>query len=406
MFILSDSAAAKEWLLQFGETERPVAAALINQILLVGADEFRRGLTELLDQILTERCQGRPLALYAEREVASKNGEILPIFGNPGERRATGLGAPPILFEPTLPEVGSEGAIASLITSYQRLNGDEVLNHPGPDRLRQACVGPIVIVADFIGSGKRVCDMLESFRAVRTIRSWRSYHCVDFFVVAYTGTQKGLRLVRKHPLRPQVLTVVGCPTVEQAFRGKQRDSVRRLCQTYPPGVLFPMGFGELSSLVAFEHGIPDNAPAILHSDHGGWTPLFPNRSSLAHASAFPASNREALITRAADMLRIRDAERYLADSRGQRWIQTMLVLAAIDEGMSTGDLISARTRVSLRTVNEILASTLITRWTSASGALTDLGRAELRNLRRRRARTPVLPTTLKPFYYPSQLRAR
>jgi hypothetical protein len=403
---LSDSAAAKAWLEQFGDAERPVAAALIDEILLVGADEFRRGLRQLLDQILLERRDGRPLALYAEREIQTQGARILPIFGMPNDRRVTGLGPAPVLFDPTAPQVGSEGAIATLLTSYQRLHSDDVLDHPGPDVLRGRRAGPIVIVADFIGSGMRVWEMLEAFRLVRTIRSWRSYRLVEFFVVAYTGTEKGLGFVRKHPLRPRVLTVAGCPTVEQAFRGNEGDAVRRLCLSYPPESMFPMGFGGSSSLVAFEHGIPDNAPAILHSDHGGWIPLFPNRSSLAIPAAFPASNREGVIARSNEMLRIRDAKIYLADSRGRRWIQTMLVLAAIGEGARTRELISARTRVSLRTVKETLEFTRITRWTSASGALTALGRAELKNLRRRRAKTPVLPTARKPFYYPTQLRAR
>ena len=406
MTFLSDSAAAKIWLHQFGDAERPVAAALVDEILLVGADEFRRGLKQLFDQIQSERRDGHPLALYAERKIEADEGKILPIFGRPGDRRATGLGPSPVLFDPTAPEVGSEGSIATLITSYQRLHGDHVLDHPGPDLLRGRRAGSIVIVADFIGSGMRVREMLEAFRLVRTVQSWRSYHLVDFFVVAYTGTEEGLRSVRKHPLRPRVLTVAGCPTVEQAFRGNQRDAVRRLCLAHPPGFMFPMGFGGSSSLVAFEHGIPDNAPAILHSDHGGWKPLFPNRSSLAILTAFPASNREGLIARSEEMLRILDAKRYLADSRAGRWIQTMMVLAAIDEGARTCDLISARTRVSLRTVKETLEFTRITRWTSASGALTTLGRAELQNLRRRRAKAPILPTARQPFYYPTQLRAR
>ena len=106
------------------------------------------------------------------------------------------------------------------------------------------------------------------------------------------------------------------------------------------------------------------------------------------------------------MLRVLDAQRYLADSRGRRWIQTMLVLAALDAGARTRELVSAQTRISLGTVDETLEFTRIARWTRENLALTPLGRAELQRLRRRRARTPVLPTERKPFYYPTQLRAR
>jgi hypothetical protein len=402
----SDSETARSWLNQFEDSDKPVATSLVDEILLVGADEFRRGLKQLLDVVLEQRRDERPLALYAEREAATEHGRILPIFAQAGQARASGTGPDPVPFDPDAPEVGSEGSIANLITSYRRLHDEAVLDHPGPDVLRERRAGPIVIVTDFIGSGNRVWEMLEAFRAVRTIRSWRSYHLIDFHVVAYSGTEEGLRRVRSSRLRPQVLTVVGCPTIDEAFRGDSRAAVRRLCLAYPPGFPFPFGFGESSALIAFEHGIPDNAPALLHSDFGGWRPLFPNRSALAGTADFPASNRENLVARAARMLRVRDAQRYLADTRGRRWIETMLVLAAIDEGARTRASISAATRISMRTVNETLEFTLIARWTNEHDALTALGRAELQRLRRRRARSPVLPSPGTPFYYPTQLRAR
>jgi len=401
----SENESTRPWLDQFSDAERPVASSLVDEILLVGADEFRRGLKQLLDVVLQQRRDERPLALYVEREVETEQGRILPIFGEPGEVRTTGAGPNPVPFDPNTPEVGSEGTVANLITGYQRLHGEAVLDHPGPDRLRSCRARSIVILTDFIGSGNRVWEMLEAFRAVRTIRSWRSYQLVDFHIVAYSGTEEGMRRVRSSRLRPHVLTVVGCPTIEQAFRGDRHAAMRRLCSTYPPSYPFPFGFGESSALIAFEHGIPDNAPAILHSDFGGWRPLFPNRSALAATATFPATNREELVARAARMLRVSNAQRYLADNRGRRWIQTMLVLAAIEEGARTRGSISARTRISIRTVDETLEFTRVARWTSGSDALTPLGRAELQRLRRRRARNPVLPTSLRPFYYPTQLRA-
>lgn len=84
----------------------------------------------------------------------------------------------------------------------------------------------------------------------------------------------------------------------------------------------------------------------------------------------------------------------------------MLVLAAIDGGARTAAAVSAQTWLHLLAVREILAFTQLARWTKNTGALTKLGRAELQRLRKRRARTPVLPKPNKPFYYPTQLRAR
>jgi hypothetical protein len=69
-------------------------------------------------------------------------------------------------------------------------------------------------------------------------------------------------------------------------------------------------------------------------------------------------------------------------------------------------MVSAQTRISLSTVDETLEFTRIAGWTKEQHALTQLGRAELQRLRRRRARMPVLPSKRKPFYYPTQLRTR
>lgn len=402
----SDSEAAQIWLAQFDPSERPVAISLLNEILLVGADELYNELKRLLDKVMETRKDTRTLALYAEREMLSDQGRILPMFGAPDEKRVTGHGPPPILFDSDNPEVGSEGPIANLITGFVRLHSDDVLDHPGPDLLRERRVGPIVIVTDFIGSGNRIWEMLEAFRAVKSVRSWHSFRLIEFFVIAYSGTTEGLRRVRGSRLRPNVLTVTGCPTVNEAFRGDAKDAVIDLCHSYPPKFPYPLGFGASSALIAFQHGIPDNAPALLHAEFEGWKPLFRNRSALASASDFPASNRGELAAKSEKMLKILDAQRFLADSRGRRWIQTMLVLAAIEAGSKSRDLISAQTRISLQTVDETLEFTRIARWTGERNALTLLGRAELQRLRRRRARSPVLPTERKPYYYPTQLRAR
>jgi hypothetical protein len=239
--------------------------------------------------------------------------------------------------------------------------------------LRRRKVGPIVIVADFIGSGQRVWEMLEAFRVVASVRSWRSYHLIDFYVVAYSGTEEGLRHVRSSRLRPKVLTVTGCPTIDTAFRKLARDAVRQLCRTYPPNHNKPLGYGWTGALIAFEHGVPNNVPPILHSGWGKWAPLFQRRSTIGAKGQFPT---------------------------------TMLVLAAIDAGARSHAQISAHSRIKLETVREITEFTEIARWTTRKFSLSTLGKSELQRLRRRRARNPVLPKPDKPFYYPTQLRAR
>lgn len=402
----SESEVAERWLDRFSGTDLEIATSIIDEVLLVSNGELTSGITRLFDKIQAEHASQGPLAFYAEREVEWDKSQVLPIFPGARNGRAVGKGPQPITFDPNRPEVGSEGLIANLITSYCRQHGRQMLNHPGPDLLRRRKAGPIVVVADFIGSGRRVWEMLEAFRAVASVRSWRSYHLIDFYVVAYSGTEEGLRHVRSSRLRPKVLTVTGCPTIDTAFRKPTRDAVRQLCRTYPPNHNRPLGYGWAGALIAFEHGVPNNAPPILHSGWGKWEPLFQRRSTIAAKGEFPSTNREELAARAEQLLRIRDAETYLSDSRGRRWIKTMLVLAAIEAGARSRAQISAHSRLKLEAVREIVDFTEIARWTTRKLTLSALGRSELRRLKRRRARSPVLPKPNKPFYYPTQLRAR
>ncbi len=405
----SDSAFASTWLDRFGEVERVTATRLVDEIMLVRRDELHRGLVEHLDAIMAGRADSaRPLALFAERAVTrGSDGEVAAFFPGGGEGRAAGAGVPAIA--PDDPEVGSEGSIANLITGYARLHRGSVLSHPGPDAMRDGRVGPIVIVTDFIGSGKRVKEMLEAFARVATIQSWRSYGYVEFHVVAYSGTVDGIATVRASRLRPRVSIVTGCPTVHDVFGGVELSQVLALCERHPGRQRFPLGFANGGALIAFAHGMPNNAPYILHSVKRGWEPLFRERSTLGADYDFPGDAAEQVRERAATLLRVNAARHRLDRPSGDRWIRTMLVLAAMEGGPSSAQTISAVSRVSLRRVEEITGYLAIARWASRRGrlfTLTDLGRRELQRLRRRRRREPVLPTREVPFYFPTQLRSR
>lgn len=410
---------ARDWLAQFSGAERPVAAQLADAVMLVNHDSLFRGLRMLLDETVANRREGdqdRPIALFAERAVETrdtKDGEyslarheVLPFFPGTDEGRATGAGMPPIVVDPADQEIGSEGAIANFITGYERLHRNRILSHPGPDAMRSRRVSHIVIVTDFIGSGKRVWEMLEAFWRVATIRSWHSYGMVRFAVVAYSGTEDGLKHARSHRSVPNVRVVHACPTINTAFVGAERDAVEGLCRAHPQKNRYPFGFGWAGALIAFSHGMPNNAPPILHSDRKGWVPLFRNRSAIGADMHFPPANADAVADRARTMLNIRTAERFLADPTWRRWVETMLVLTALNDGSRTAASASARTRLPLGDVEQILVFTRIAHWTSPRNALTVLGQRELRRLRLRRARTVVLPTEDLPYYYPSQLRAR
>jgi hypothetical protein len=83
----------------------------------------------------------------------------------------------------------------------------------------------------------------------------------------------------------------------------------------------------------------------------------------------------------------------------------MLVLAAAELGIKELGQISARTRRSVQEVRKLVLLAKRALWLRTTGSLTRLGRDELARLRKRRRRTPVVPTNESAFYYPTQLRA-
>ena len=133
----SESDIAERWLDRFSGTDREIATSVIDEVLLVSNGELTSGITRLFEKIQAEHGGQGPLAFYAEREVEWDKNQVLPIFPGARNGRAVGKGPQPIPFDPNRPEVGSEGLIANLITSYCRQHGRQMLNHPGPDLLLQ-----------------------------------------------------------------------------------------------------------------------------------------------------------------------------------------------------------------------------------------------------------------------------
>src|SRR5882757_7628355 len=118
---MSDASLAAKWLTQFGDAEREAAAALIDEMLLVNHDEFRRGIYALLDHVMESRTEsGPPVALFAERPVKKDqaDGTVSPIYPDSRRGRALGPGVEPITANPNDQLVGSEGIVANVITNY------------------------------------------------------------------------------------------------------------------------------------------------------------------------------------------------------------------------------------------------------------------------------------------------
>ena len=404
---LAEISGVQTWLEKFDGLEREAAIDLINEILLVNRDDFVNGLNSLLNKVVGEQNSPRQkVALYAERPIKKVFGRIPSFFPNSRNGRAKGTGIPPIVVDPRYQEVGSEGIVANVIKDYCNRNRKISFSHPGPNKLRSEKVRKIIILTDFIGSGQRLIQMLESFRYVATLRSWRSYDLIQFVVVAYSGTSEGISVVHSHKLRPEIRIIMGCPTIKNTFTGQRRKKIEELCRSYPKGHLQPLGYRESAALIAYAHGCPNNVPPILHSGKSGWEPLFEGRSTMNVTDAFLNNDEKNIITqRACYLLGIRDARERLDQHEDNRWITTMLILAAAKSGLHSLEDISSRTHIEIEIVNKFVLAAIKALWLDDNHRLTRLGNLELDRLRRRRQKKPVyVADDNNTFYYPTQLR--
>lgn len=399
-----------EWLAQFDTLDQSVASELLSEILLVDADELTTGLRQML-LTLAEEVEG-PIALYSERHIRRHLGKPNRLFTEQvkrGVRRAVGNGPPPVpAGRPYARETGSEGVIATLITGLARSSPKLFLDHPGPDQIRAKRAKAYVVVTDFIGSGRRCWDNLEAAWKVRSFKSWRSYGLLQFAVAAYSGTEAGVKTVADHRSRPKVLLRKGCPTVRILHPSLQKNLLR-LLEKYGPKPKTDdrtvYGYGDAGALIAFDHGMPNNAPLLLHTETPRWTPLFPRRSAALLTSARRASSRMEEIDRALSRLRekrLSVAPRF-ADI-GAHEQDRIVLLTALKRRPRTGTALSARTGLSIMEVELHLAAARSKGYIDGKMKLTQAAYDALEYLKTSDPPKAPLLKTIESLYVPLSMR--
>ena len=106
--------------------------------------------------------------------------------------------------------------------------------------------------------------------------------------------------------------------------------------------------------------------------------LFEGRSTSDIPDAFLPEGHEIafLDQQVRNLLPIRKARTLLVSYQNSRWVSTMLVLAAAEQGLRSGADISARTHLSLARVSDLVSLAEDARWLTDTGRLTYTGRYE------------------------------
>ena len=414
----SDSELAQAWISQFRNEDQPTAVELLDHLAFVPNETFLNGIQGLIRQLLAENNQ--KWGFYAERQVPRVNlsKRPKPIFDEALKRPHSAIGSGPSPLTPaTLPDsqVGSEGFIAQLLTSICRAFPDKAFNHPGPADIRKFRISNIAIVTDFIGSGDRIYSYLESFRMVRSVRSWFSLRYLRFHVIAYTAADYGRYRVSHHKFRPQIHLLSPCPTIYNQFEVKEdRLRIVDLCYNYDPrgkSIDMSLGYGGVAALIAFRHGVPNNVPRIFTTSSGPnlinrWVPLFRRRSTVHIQDQVWVQSEEQAVSEALQRLH---AQRMILHpwlkSANSAQKKLALVLSFLSKNIRTEERLSLKTGLPVPAVREAMARALQLNWVNDVMRLTDQGQREVAHLRRKISTRIDVASTAGLSYYPTQLRS-
>jgi hypothetical protein len=412
---ITESLEARTWLAQFDADDQQNAAALLDAIAEVSADDLASGLKErILAQLKTGSA---PIALYAERELQKRAGRPHRLFKEEARKikRAYGAGPPPVRpLRAYDPDVGSEAIIAHLISEICRQYSKDFVSHAGPDEIRKRKVRRFIVVSDFVGSGNRAWMYLESAWRVRSVRSWHSLKMFDFGVIAYAATDEGSKRVKGHSCSPSLEIVRPCPTIRTEFTFERAEAIRELCIRYDPIDHDPvqsLGFNGLGALIAFAHGIPNNAPRMLYKQRKvgsrrPWTPLFPARitADLRRSFADEPDNAE-ILARLARLNQYRLSVSPMLERANSETARVLLVLAALMRGPRFDEAVARKTGLTIPETSRLITHLRSCGWIDDDRIPTDAGHAQLRHARDWRDRIVEPPHESIELYYPQHLRA-
>ena len=245
---LSEHPLALEWLGQFDARDLQIGRLLLDSLKLVSHSDLEASIAKVIDGILASTSSY--LAIFPVDEA---------------------------LIDPES-KPGSSGRLAHEATNLARVFPDRILVQPKAAEMRAKLVKNIVLLDDFVASGKRVRDFWKVW-ATPTIRSWLSYGVCRLWVAGYAIHEVGMETILKRitylkidHTRFEINLSASGPYWPRVVLDFCEQNASR---TELP--IYPFGIGHLGAPIVFEHGCPDNCPVVLWKGGKSFRPLFPNR---------------------------------------------------------------------------------------------------------------------------------
>ena len=394
------------WLNQFDEADRRLARDFLSMLTLVSHSEFERAIESLILRRMDE-IEG-PIALFAVRELSK---DCLDSYFKVGcgpdgsmSTDAVTRGA----------DIGSEGRVASFLRNLAKAYPKRLLNHPTIESMRKVNCRAIFMIDDVLGSGSQTSSFLSAMWRDSTIKSWVSLGYLKFEVICYAVSEAGLRYVQKSRVKPNVKYKYFCPTLADIQPQKLKKPLSELFKKYGIKTSRPnliCGYGNIGALMVFEHGCPNNTPAMLWAPHipkRPWFPLFPNRVVIGDArSVFPPE----IVSRDSVSVLLSVGHKRLAAVNPSVFqhplsYAVLTLLALISKGARTPSSLCYSLAMTVDECNSLLEKCINAGYVTPKYRLTDSGYAELRGaIRTRQHFRKVLPECGEEVYYPNSLRS-
>jgi hypothetical protein len=250
---LDESPEAKSWLGQFDIVDREIARQLLRKLTLVSQNDFERNLQIAVEGVI-DQTRTENVALLSITEPPNR-------YVTEGGRRTAG---------------SSADRIKHLVENLSRIHGDRVRANPTLSSMRADRVKNIVLVEDFVGSGRRI-RCFWKHEISKSVKSWASYKWTKIWLVCYAGLKNGLQaVIRNLPIpEDRIITVLSA----QDKRLLLTPAMRVFAEKYGRKLRNEAwaGYSGGGSTLVFQHGCPNNTPAILWANSKGFRALFPNR---------------------------------------------------------------------------------------------------------------------------------
>ncbi|MDI7865334.1 hypothetical protein MRS76_25960 [Rhizobiaceae bacterium n13] len=268
-----------DWLENFDRcpADVPVARSLLDQIRLVSNREFESEMVRQLRAL--QNSLGETIAVYPVQTplppgvIGNKQFDGSITTGNAGKSA-----------EGKRRKYGSEDRVGHLLQKLQqstkRPSGTSWIEcEPTVLQLKTQGIKHVVLVDDLSGSGTRIVDYWKKVVS-KSLKSRLSLKKIQLWIVLFAATPQAITKIKnalpRFPLDTNFMTAIP----QGDFEGFLTPQMEDLCEHYAGklGVATAaLGFRGSFAPIVFEHGCPNNMPAIFWTTNSRWRSLFPGQ---------------------------------------------------------------------------------------------------------------------------------